>query len=71
MEKKDRFKKVAVQRTNKVLKMLELLGNCSNKRNYDYSDEEVNKIFKAIETELKQTKEKFKIEENKNKRFEL
>ena len=40
MEKRERFKKVAEQRTNKVLKMIELLGNCANTNNYEYTEEE-------------------------------
>lgn len=71
MEKKNRFKKVATQRTNKIIKMIELLGNCSNKRNYDYTDEEVNKIFKAIEIELRGAKEKFKNESRSKEKFSL
>lgn len=71
MTKKERFEKVAVQRTNKILKMIELLGNCSNKRNYDYSEKEVEKIFKVIEKELKDVKARFNIESKTKKRFSL
>ncbi|MBW9151459.1 hypothetical protein KTC97_15075 [Clostridium estertheticum] len=62
--KKERFKKIAEQRTNKLIKTLRLLGNCANKSNYDYTDEEVKKIFVAIEKELKATKNKFLYIEN-------
>jgi ABC-type Fe3+-hydroxamate transport system substrate-binding protein len=71
MNKKERFEKVAVQRTNKIIKMLELLGNCSNKRNYEYSDEDVEKIFKTIEKELKDAKEQFKNDKKNRKKFTL
>ncbi len=57
--KKERFKKVAVQRTNKIINYIRLLGNCSNKNNYEYSELEVKKIFIAIEKELKIAKTKF------------
>jgi len=59
MEKRERFEKVAVARTNKILNDLRLLGNCSNKNNYQYDSKDVKKIFSAIETELKKTKAKF------------
>jgi len=59
MEKRERFEKVAVARTNKVLNDLRLLGNCSNKNNYQYSEKDIKKIFAAIEAELKKTKAKF------------
>lgn len=68
--KRERFKKVAVQRTNKVINYIRLLGNCSNKNNYDYSEADVKKIFSAIEKELKLSKSKF--EENQGKgKFDL
>lgn len=59
-EKIDRFKKIATNRTNKILKDIQLLGNCSNKSNYEYTDEDVKKIFSAIDEELKAVKVKFK-----------
>lgn len=59
MEKRERFEKVAVARTNKILNDLRLLGNCSNKNNYSYTDKDIKKIFNAIESEIKKTKIKF------------
>jgi len=41
------------------LDKLRLLGNLSNKINYDYSEEEVYKIFSAIDSQLKIIKAKF------------
>lgn len=66
-EKIDRFKKIATNRTNKILKDIQLLGNCSNRSNYEYTDEEVKKIFTAIEEELKAVKIKFTSKKRKNK----
>jgi hypothetical protein len=67
--KNNRFKRVATKRTNEILDKIRILGNCSNKNTYDYSDEEVSKIFSAIEKQLKLIKLKFF--ENKSKNFEL
>ena len=64
-EKKERFNKVATNRVNKILDTLRLLGNCSNTSNYSYTDEEVDKIFSAIELELEEQKSKFKRKERK------
>lgn len=69
-EKKERFKRVAENRTNRIIESIRLLGNCSNKSNYDYSDEDITKIFNAIERELKETKQKYQTKEKKRK-FEL
>lgn len=57
--KNERFIRIAEARTNKIIKMIRLLGNCSNKGNYSYSEEDVRKIFCAIESELKTSKAKF------------
>ena len=59
-EKMDRFKRVAENRTNKIIDQIRLLGNCANKSNYEYSDEDVKKIFSAIDSELKITKLKLR-----------
>lgn len=39
--KRERFVRLAEARTNKILDMMKLLGNCSSKSNYDYTDEDV------------------------------
>ena len=67
--KRDRFVKVASYRTNQALKYIRLISNCSNRNNYDYSDAEVNKIFSALDEELRMTKLKFK--SKKKRDFEL
>ena len=69
-EKQERFNRIATNRTNKILDMLRLLGNCSNTSNYSYSEEQVKKIFLAIENEVKEQKSKFWRKE-KNKKFSL
>lgn len=69
IDKKSRFKKVASYRTNQILKYLKLLGNCSNKNNYDFSNADVSKIFSVIDKETKLAKTKFS--DKKIKKFEL
>ena len=69
-EKKERFVRLAEKRTNRILEQLRLLGNCSNKNNYSYTDEEVKKIFSVIESELKDTRAKFNANSGKE-RFKL
>jgi hypothetical protein len=54
-----RFKKLASLRTNAVLRRLKVLGNCANRHNYQYTEDEVNKIFTEIERKLKEVKAKF------------
>lgn len=57
--KRERFLRIAESRTKKVLKMIRLLGNCANRSAYDYNEEDVKKIFNAIEREVKMAKSKF------------
>ncbi|OGW85571.1 MAG: hypothetical protein A2987_01290 [Omnitrophica bacterium RIFCSPLOWO2_01_FULL_45_10] len=68
--KVDRFKRVASRRTQNVLDAMRKLGNCSNKGIYNYTDEEVMKIFHAIEQELKRVKILFTTK-SKNNTFSL
>lgn len=70
--KREKFVRLAETRTNKIIDMLQLLGNCSNSSAYDYSQEDVDKIFSAIESEVKEARKKFnKIESKKSTRFTL
>ena len=57
--KKDAFRRLATQRTNAVINRLRILGHCSNPQLYDYTQEDVKKMFRAIESEMKATKAKF------------
>ena len=59
INKKDRFKRLATSRTTEVLKRLQVLANCSNRSAYDYSEEEINKIFSTIERAVRDSKAKF------------
>ena len=57
--RREKFKRLAIYRTNMVLEKLRILGNLSNKANYDYADEEVNKMFSAIDSQLRIVKTRF------------
>jgi hypothetical protein len=65
----ERFKRIATKRTNEILERIRILGNCSNRSSYEYTEEEVNKIFSEIEKQLKYIKAKFLAE--KRERFKL
>ncbi len=69
--KRERFVKIAENRTNKIIDMIKLLGNCSNKNNYSYNEEDVKQIFSAIDQELKIAKTKFQEAQNNKKEFKL
>ena len=67
--KRERFKRLGEYRTNEVLSRLRVLGNCSNKILYEYTEEDIKKIFSAIEEELQRVKAKFK--DHKKIKFKL
>ena len=69
--RRSRFKRLAEARTEKVLNMIDLIGNLSNKSFYEYTDEEVRAIFDAIEASLKENKNKFNKNNKKKRRFTL
>ena len=57
--RKERFNRLATSRTNEIIDRIRILGNCSNKSTYEYSEAEISKIFRAIDNELRETKKKF------------
>jgi len=57
--KNDRFKRIATKRTQNVLRSLKALAKCSNNRNYNYTENDVRKIFNALQNELKLSKAQF------------
>lgn len=67
-DRKERFLRIATNRTNEVLEKLRILGNCYNKSSYDYNEEDINKIFSAIDKTIKETKARF-ITKKKKKKF--
>lgn len=71
MNKKDNFKRIAEARTNKLLAGIVSLGNLSNTSYYEYSSEQVEKIFSALQEELDKQHAKFSVKEVRVKKFRL
>jgi bifunctional pyridoxal-dependent enzyme with beta-cystathionase and maltose regulon repressor activities len=67
--KRERFRRLATLRTNIVLQRLKVLGNCANRQAYEYTEEEVKKIFSTIEEQMKIIRTKFHFP--KEKEFKL
>jgi len=63
------FRRVAARRTNNILRQIQILGNCSNKSSYSYTEEDIKKIFSTIEGELRATRAMFT--NRKKKKFTL
>lgn len=58
--KREKFVRMAEARTIKIISMVRLLGNCSNRLAYEYTDKDVNKIFNAIESAVADAKKRYK-----------
>lgn len=65
--KEDRFKRIASKRVENIIKNIRSLSNCSNKNNYSYNEEDVNKMTRAIREEVKVLETLFKKNLSKNK----
>lgn len=68
-EKRERFKRLAQYRTNEILKKIKILSNCANTSAYDYSEEEVNKMFSEIDKAVRHAKSKFHFKKIKEFKF--
>ncbi len=70
--KRQKFVRLAENRTNRILDTLELLSNLSNTSNYEYNQKDVERIFKAIENSVAETKKSFsRNSEQKHVKFTL
>src|SRR5687767_12219502 len=58
-DRRERFVALAEARTDKALSAIRLLGNLSNKSNYEYSESDVAQIVRALEVEVRALKAKF------------
>lgn len=62
-----RFEKQVVPKMNKALKALDALEKFSNQRTYEYTKEQTDKMFEALQTRITTLKKSFR----KKKKFKL
>ena len=70
-KKRDAFLRLAEKRTNAVIDKIRILSNCANPYAYEYSDQDVRKIFEAIEEELKVARTRFMQGKRRDTEFKL
>jgi hypothetical protein len=63
---REKFVRLATKRVSNALKALQLIGNLSNKSNYNYTESDVQKIFKALQDELSASRKKFDMAQKRN-----
>ena len=61
-EKRDKFERLAEKRVTEAIKKIRLVGNLSNKNNYDYTEAHAKQIIDTLDNEIKILKNKFKDE---------
>jgi hypothetical protein len=57
--KREKFVELAEKRVSRALNDLRLIGNLSNKSAYDFTEEDVKKIFRVLQREMDAAKSKF------------
>lgn len=55
----ERFRRLAATRGDRLIREIALLGNLANRKNYDYSPDEVDALFRPIEAELREVRALF------------
>jgi hypothetical protein len=58
-DKRAKFVELAEARVNRGIKDLRLIGNLANRGAYVYEDEDIRKIFRALQKELDAAKARF------------
>jgi hypothetical protein len=70
-EDRKKFVELATKRVNAAIKAIQLVGNLSNRSNYDYTEADVEKIFSALNKELRSCKDRFQATPKGGKSFRL
>jgi len=58
-DKREKFVKLAEARVTRALRDVRLIGNLSNRSAYSYTDDDVRKIFRALQKEFEAARAKF------------
>ncbi len=56
---REKFLRLANSRVTKAIQAIRIVGNLSNRSNYSYTEADVEKIFRALGTELKNCRARF------------
>ena len=65
-EKRRKFAELGTNRVNKAINDIRLIGNLSNKTNYDYNDADVRQILKALREAINEAENRFKKSQGKS-----
>ena len=65
-DKRRKFAELGTNRVNKAINDIRLIGNLSNKANYDYNDADVRQILKALRDAVNEAEDRFKKSQGKS-----
>ncbi len=63
--KEERFRRIAERRVQRVLDSIRSLSQCCNKRMYEWNDEQLRKIWKVIDNELRKCRKRVRTGHNR------
>ena len=66
-DKRRKFAELGTNRVNKAIHDIRLIGNLSNKANYDYNDDDVRQIIKALREAINEAENRFKKSQSKSR----
>lgn len=69
--KNERFRRLAKSRGDRLLREIRLLGNLSNRKNYEFSEHDVEALLDPIEQELRATRALFETHKPTERRIEF
>ena len=58
---REKFVRTANKRVNSALKAIQEVGKLANRSQYDYGQEDVDKIFASLDKEIDQCRKRFEI----------
>ena len=65
------FVRIAKPRVQNILKSIRILGNCSNRNNYAYTQEQIDKISEVIYSAMSDMLNKFTPSKQESESFEF
>lgn len=60
--KRQKFERIAERRVNEAVRVLRLIGNLADRRNYDFSEAHVRQVLNAVDQEVRALKARFRYE---------
>ena len=57
--KRDKFVQLAEKRVNNALNNLRLIGNLANRASYEYGQQDIDKIFRALNKGISEARSRF------------